>query len=72
MGDEAKLGGHLRLALTAVGLAYSGDERCGPQRTTPLNQLFGLAASRALTNFSLHLHESLQHNHVESHTSSAV
>jgi hypothetical protein len=37
-----------------------------------INQLFGLAASRALTSFSLYSHEFLQYNHVESHTSSAV
>jgi hypothetical protein len=55
-----------------VRLAYSGAEGCGPQRTVPLNQLFGLAASPALTSFSSHSHEFLQHNHVESHTSSAV
>jgi hypothetical protein len=37
-----------------------------------INQLFGVAASRALTSFSSHSQEFLQHNHVESHTSSAV
>jgi hypothetical protein len=41
-------------------------------RNRVINQLFGLAASRALTSFSRHSHEFLQHNHVESHTSSAV